>query len=164
MFPVKIFGVVLKSYCDRNVHAALPSTPILPSPSVSPALRKALVSASVRALAEAEKFFRNSLWRKSTLNLEQILHRNLEISEYCWISDAGYILLALFYQCWGELIILKKKCAYLSSSSSMKPLLSWSMMPKALAMSSLDLPARPTLAKKLLWLKESAAARREAIN
>lgn len=162
MFPVKIFEVVLKSYCNRNVNAALPSTPILPSPSVSPALRNALVSASVRALAEAEKFCRNSLGRKSTLNLEQLLHRNLEISEYCWISD-GYILLALFYQRWGELIILKKKCAYFSSSSSMKPLLSWSMMPKALAMSSLDLPARPTLAKKLLWSKESAAARREAI-
>lgn len=71
MFPVKIFGVVLQPYCNRNVHVDSPSTPILPSPSVSPALRKALVSASVRALAEAEKFFRNSLERKSTLNLEQ---------------------------------------------------------------------------------------------
>lgn len=38
-----------------------PSTPILPSPSVSPAWRKVLVSASVRALADAEKFCRNSL-------------------------------------------------------------------------------------------------------
>lgn len=38
-----------------------PSTPILPSPSVSPAARKALVSAAVRTLALEEKFFRNSL-------------------------------------------------------------------------------------------------------
>lgn len=38
-----------------------PSTPILPSPSVSPAARKALVSAEVRTLALEEKFFRNSL-------------------------------------------------------------------------------------------------------
>lgn len=58
-------------HCNRNVDAASPSTPILPSPSVSPALRKALVSASVRALAEAEKFCRNSLERKIMLNVEQ---------------------------------------------------------------------------------------------
>lgn len=38
-----------------------PSIPILPSPSLSPALRKALVSLSVSALAVAEKFCRNSL-------------------------------------------------------------------------------------------------------
>lgn len=68
MFPV---GVVPQPYCNRNVDVASPSTPILPSPSVSPALRKALVSASVRALAEAEKFCRNSLERKITLNVEQ---------------------------------------------------------------------------------------------
>lgn len=44
------------SFCENS-----PSTPILPSPSLSPAARKALVSLSVRALAPAEKFCRNSL-------------------------------------------------------------------------------------------------------
>lgn len=48
--------------------------------------------------------------------------------------------------------------SHFSSSSSMKPLLSWSMMAKAFLMSSEDLADRPTLAKKALWLKESAAA------
>lgn len=38
-----------------------PSTPILPSPSLSPAMRNVLVSPSVRALAVALKFCRNSL-------------------------------------------------------------------------------------------------------
>lgn len=51
--------------------------------------------------------------------------------------------------------------AYFSSSSSMKPLLSWSMTAKAFLMSSALLPARPTLAKKSLCLKESAAVRRQ---
>lgn len=46
---------------------------------------------------------------------------------------------------------------YFSSSSSMKPLLSWSMMAKAFLTSSADLPVRPTLVKKLLWLKEPSA-------
>ena len=39
----------------------LPSTPIAPSPSLSPAFRKALVSPSVRALAPAWKTWRKSL-------------------------------------------------------------------------------------------------------
>lgn len=51
--------------------------------------------------------------------------------------------------------------AYFSSSSSMKPLLSWSMTAKAFLMSSGVLAARPTLAKNSLCLKESAALRRQ---
>lgn len=39
----------------------IPSAPILPSPSVSPAPRKALVSASFRTRAPDLKFWRNSL-------------------------------------------------------------------------------------------------------
>lgn len=50
-----------------------PSTPILPSPSESPALRNVLVSPSVRALAEAEKFCRNSLERTITEKGEWVL-------------------------------------------------------------------------------------------
>lgn len=46
-----------------EVKISSPSTPILPSPSESPALRNVFVSASVRALALAEKFCRNSLDR-----------------------------------------------------------------------------------------------------
>lgn len=46
-----------------EVKISSPSTPILPSPSESPALRNVFVSASVRALALAEKFCRNSLER-----------------------------------------------------------------------------------------------------
>merc|ERR1711915_719511 len=79
-------------------RAANSSTPILPSPSLSPADRKALVSLSVSALAPAEKFCRKSF----------------------------------------------------SSSSSMKPLLSWSMTPKAFLTSSADLPARPHALKNFL--------------
>lgn len=50
-----------------NQGKSSPSTPILPSPSESPAARKALVSASVRALAVAQKFCRNSLEKKDFL-------------------------------------------------------------------------------------------------
>lgn len=46
-----------------EVKISSPSTPILPSPSESPAWRNVFVSASVRALALAEKFCRNSLER-----------------------------------------------------------------------------------------------------
>lgn len=51
--------------------------------------------------------------------------------------------------------------AYFSSSSSMKSLLSWSMMAKTFLMSLMDLPDRPTLAKKSLWLKEPSAVTRQ---
>lgn len=46
----------------------LPSAPILPSPSVSPALRKALVSASFRTRAPDLKFCRNSLQKESVVS------------------------------------------------------------------------------------------------
>ena len=52
----------------------LPSTPIAPSPSLSPAFRKALVSASVRALAPALK-----TWRKS---LQKIQNKGLRLIPY----------------------------------------------------------------------------------
>lgn len=102
MFPVKIFGVVLKSYCNRNVHAALPSTPILPSPSVSPALRNAFVSASVRALAEAEKFCRNSLGRRSTLNFDSRYCTVILKLDFWWIYLVGFILPALRWTHYSE--------------------------------------------------------------
>lgn len=110
-----------------------PSTPILPSPSVSPAARKALVSLSVSALAEAEKFCRNSL------EGGQSSHKS--VCGPCINTRPG-----------GDV-----KVPYFSSSSSMKPLLSWSMMAKAFLTSSALLLARPHVLKKDLWLKESAA-------
>lgn len=46
---------------SRMPQPCVPPMPILPSPSVSPAVRKALVSASFRARAPALKFCRNNL-------------------------------------------------------------------------------------------------------
>lgn len=60
---VYIISVKYSWYIEQGANSS-PSTPILPSPSESPAFRKAFVSASVSALAPAEKFCRNSL--KST--------------------------------------------------------------------------------------------------
>jgi hypothetical protein len=45
----------------------LPSTPIAPSPSLSPAFRKALVSAAVSSLAPAPKVCRKSLKKEEML-------------------------------------------------------------------------------------------------
>lgn len=58
----------------------------------------------------------------------------------------------------------EKRSAYFSSSSSMKPLLSWSMTLKAFLMSSALLAARPIFLKNSLYLKESAAVRRQTRN
>lgn len=69
---IKIFFLSFQlKLCSKNSYFLSPSTPIMPSPSESPALRNVLVSASVRALAPAEKFCRNSLERRQS-------HRNIE--------------------------------------------------------------------------------------
>lgn len=116
---------------QQRYRGLSPSTPILPSPSLSPAARKALVSLSLSALAEAEKFCRNSLGGAKESQFKQT----------------------------SAFLFSKCGAAHFSSSSSMKPLLSWSMMPKAFFTSSALLPARPHFLKKALYSKESAAGK-----
>lgn len=69
-------------------------------------------------------------------------------------------MIPVLQELWGACGWNLREGAYFSSSSSMKPLLSWSMMAKAFLISSADLAARPTLAKNSLYLKESAAVER----
>lgn len=52
---------LLSGVCSADVSVPVPSIPILPSPSLSPAARRVLVSASVNSLAPEEKFCRNNL-------------------------------------------------------------------------------------------------------
>lgn len=118
---VQLWGVKLA----WNGIFHLPSTPILPSPSLSPAERKVLVSLSVRALAPALKFCRNSLQKEHKPAMKPTT-ASVWHGPMCMIYSESHF----------------------SSSSSMKPLLSWSMMAKAFLTSSADLADRPTLAKK----------------
>lgn len=75
---------LLSGVCSADVSVPVPSIPILPSPSLSPAARRVLVSASVSSLAPEEKFCRNNLgidkqrreeWRTTcTSHVSMLLH------------------------------------------------------------------------------------------
>lgn len=75
---------LLSGVCSADVSVPVPSIPILPSPSLSPAARRVLVSASVNSLAPEEKFCRNNLgidkqrreeWRTTcTSHVSMLLH------------------------------------------------------------------------------------------
>lgn len=67
----------------NKIKDLLPSIPILPSPSLSPAARKALVSLSVRALAEVQKFCRNSLTGGKTAGFKSDIHLKICIDMVC---------------------------------------------------------------------------------
>lgn len=84
--------------CVIICKKVLPSTPILPSPSLSPALRKALVSLSVSALAPAEKFCRNSL----AGNKMHIHLANVRIQQHKVFFLYWNIICGMFY---GNLIM-----------------------------------------------------------
>lgn len=66
-FPlnIRVSSCLLLSLCDTltNGIGCLPSTPILPSPSLSAAVKNALVSLSVRSLPSLAKPFRTYLGR-----------------------------------------------------------------------------------------------------
>lgn len=62
-------GTGEKYYPNSHWLQNIPSTPILPSPSVSPAFKNALVSPSVSTLASFLKTWRNSLEQRFAISL-----------------------------------------------------------------------------------------------
>ena len=128
-----------------NAISCLPSTPILPSPSLSAAFKNALVSLSVRSLPSLAKPFRTNL----------AMDRK---AEWMCVTEQ-YSAARSFDASFGVYMCVICVClSHLSSSSSMKPLLSASSTVKTFFTSSEDLAFRPTISKNFLWSKESATA------
>lgn len=108
-----------------------PSMPILPSPSLSAALRKAFVSSSVRSLPSSEK----------------PLSTNLRTESQRRVTDAVFAQARLS---------VAVGLPHLSSSSSMKPLPSTSRTLKTLLTFSAVIAFIPTNSKNFLWSNVSA--------
>lgn len=124
----------------RFPHLHPPSIPILPSPSLSPAAIRALVSATVSSLAPEEKFCRKRLkcawYHQSAVNSSRTAAET-------------------FLYLWSHVVT-----PYLSSSSSMYPLLSWSRTVNSFFLSASDNPVSPTCPKKVLKSKVPGASQR----
>lgn len=129
----------------------LPSTPILPSPSLSAAFKNALVSLSVRSLPSLAKPFRTNL-REEAKKIGFVSQ-----NAFVWIIVTLLGISLHTHVCLSACVSL----SHLSSSSSMKPLLSASSTVKTFFTSSADLDFRPTSSKNFLWSKESATGHTE---
>lgn len=131
----------------------LPSTPILPSPSLSAAFKNALVSLSVRSLPSLAKPFRTNLPEEA----KKIGFVSQNAFVWIIVTLLGISLHTHTHVCVSACVSL----SHLSSSSSMKPLLSASSTVKTFFTSSADLDFRPTISKNFLWSKESATGHAE---